>query len=85
MSKRFCPSTRAASRWKSGCRMKHAWARSAHQGAISTEVEHGSHAVVIIDGAGWHTTKALAVPSNISLLRLPPYSPAPPRSGLNPG
>ena len=50
-------------------------AMKAHQGGISTQVEQGSHAVVIIDGAGWHTTKALAVPANISLLRLPPYSP----------
>ena len=50
-------------------------AMKAHLDEISTQVEQGSHAVVIIDGAGWHTTKALAVPANISLLRLPPYSP----------
>ncbi len=50
-------------------------AMKAHLDEISTQVEQGSHAVVIIDGAGWHTTKSLAVPGNISLLRLPPYSP----------
>ena len=35
----------------------------------------GAHAIVIIDGAGWHTTKSLKTPDNISLLRLPAHSP----------
>ena len=42
---------------------------------ISSQVEEGAHAIVIIDGAGWHTAKALRTPDNISLLRLPAYSP----------
>jgi len=33
------------------------------------------HAVVVLDRAGWHGAKALAVPDNITLVRLPPYSP----------
>jgi len=33
------------------------------------------HAVMVLDGAGWHTSLDLAVPENVSLLRLPPYSP----------
>ena len=33
------------------------------------------HAVVVLDQAGWHGAKALAVPDNITLVRLPPYSP----------
>jgi transposase len=34
------------------------------------------HAVVLLDGAGWHQTGAkLKVPDNISLLKLPTYSP----------
>ena len=33
------------------------------------------HAVLIWDGAGYHTSGDLAVPSNISLILLPPYSP----------
>ena len=37
------------------------------------------HAVIVVDGAGWHTSAKLSVPGNLSLLRLPPYSP-----GLNP-
>ena len=33
------------------------------------------HAVMALDGAGWHGSHALAVPANVTLLRLPPYSP----------
>ncbi len=33
------------------------------------------HAVLIWDGAGFHTSKALIVPENVTLLQLPPYSP----------
>jgi len=33
------------------------------------------HVAMIVDGAGWHTAKALAVPDNITLVPLPPYSP----------
>lgn len=31
--------------------------------------------LLVLDGAGWHTAKALVVPETIGLLRLPPYSP----------
>jgi len=31
--------------------------------------------IVILDGAGWHHADALRIPSNISLIFLPPYSP----------
>jgi transposase len=30
---------------------------------------------LIMDGAGWHKSKDLKVPDNISILLLPPYSP----------
>jgi transposase len=33
------------------------------------------HAVMVLDGAGWHTSNDLEVPTNVSLVRLPPYSP----------
>lgn len=33
------------------------------------------HAVMVADGAGWHTTRALVVPPNVTLVPLPPYSP----------
>jgi DDE superfamily endonuclease len=51
-------------------------AMNLHLAAIATAVSPNAHAVVIIDGAGWHQEGgALLVPYNISLLRLPPYSP----------
>ncbi len=43
---------------------------------ISANVSPGAHAVLTIDGAGWHQTgDKLRVPDNITLLHLPPYSP----------
>jgi len=33
------------------------------------------HAVLVLDGAGWHGARALAVPPNVTLVPLPPYSP----------
>jgi DDE superfamily endonuclease len=33
------------------------------------------HAVLVLDRAGWHGAKALAVPANVTLVALPPYSP----------
>jgi transposase len=43
---------------------------------IARWVTPGSHAVVVLDGAGWHQTGGrLHLPDNISLLHLPPYSP----------
>ncbi len=46
-----------------------------HLEEISSQVAPGAHAVLILDQAGWHTTKKLAVPENIRLLSLPPRSP----------
>jgi transposase len=31
--------------------------------------------VMIVDGAGWHRSQALALPDNLKLHLLPPYSP----------
>jgi transposase len=47
-----------------------------HLAEISRNVTSGAHAVVLLDGAGWHQTGGkLQVPDNISLLYLPAYSP----------
>src|SRR3954471_17846128 len=46
-----------------------------HLCEISSQVAADAHAVVILDGAGWHNSHGLMVPSNITLLALPPYSP----------
>jgi predicted Zn-ribbon and HTH transcriptional regulator len=35
----------------------------------------GAHAAVLIDGAGYHGAADLTIPDNITLVRLPPYSP----------
>ena len=47
-----------------------------HLREISTAISSGAHAVLVLDGAGWHQTGGrLRVPHNITLLHLPPYSP----------
>lgn len=50
-------------------------AMSAHLAEISRHVSPGAHAILVLDGAGWHSSKDLVVPPNITLLTLPPYSP----------
>ena len=35
----------------------------------------GTHAVVVLDRAGYHTARGLAAPANLTLAPLPPYSP----------
>lgn len=42
---------------------------------VSRTVTPGAHAVMLIDGAGWHISDDLVVPPNITLVPLPPYSP----------
>ena len=51
-------------------------AMNEHLKEISTQVAPGAHAVLVLDGAGWHQTGGrLSVPHNITLLHLPPYAP----------
>jgi transposase len=42
---------------------------------LARDLPVGVHAVLIWDGAGFHSGKGLVVPGNLSLIRLPPYSP----------
>lgn len=42
---------------------------------IGKKIGLTTHAVMFIDGAGWHRSDDLVVPSNITLYALPPYSP----------
>jgi len=42
---------------------------------FSARLEADEHAVLIWDGAGFHTSKSLRIPQNITLLQLPAYSP----------
>jgi transposase len=39
------------------------------------QLASGAHAVLILDRAGWHLARRLAVPDNVTLLPLPAYSP----------
>ncbi|MDZ7709027.1 MAG: transposase, partial [Roseovarius sp.] len=52
-----------------------AQAMNAHLVEISKTVAEGAHAILVLDGAGWHGSKALCIPENITLLLPPPYAP----------
>ena len=47
---------------------------AAHLAKISAAVDPGTHALVILDQAGWHMSSNLDIPGNITLLPLPPRS-----------
>src|SRR5215208_841142 len=46
-----------------------------HLNEIATKVTSGAHAMLLLDQAGWHGAAILSVPSNISLVPLPPRAP----------
>lgn len=46
-----------------------------HLTAIGRKVAPGSHAALVLDGAGYHVAAALTIPENITLMRLSPYAP----------
>ena len=51
-------------------------AMSLHLAEVSTQIAPGAHAVVVLDGAGWHQQGGrLKVPANLTLLPLPPCAP----------
>ena len=50
-------------------------AMQAHLEEIARTVARGAHAVLLLDRAGWHTSGALAVPKNITLILLPSRAP----------
>ena len=50
-------------------------AMNEHLAAISKVVEPNAHAIVVFDGAGYHRSRSLRVPANITLIRLPRYAP----------
>ena len=39
---------------------------------ISRAVAPGAHGLIILDQAGWHTTRKLKVPKNLTMVPLPP-------------
>ena len=48
-------------------------AMSMHLEEIAFHVAPGAHAVLLLDQAGWHASAELVVPSNITLMPLPPH------------
>ena len=42
---------------------------------FAATLDADEHAVMLLDGAGWHGARALVVPANVTLVPLPPYSP----------
>ena len=46
-----------------------------HLRFISEEAGANTQIVLVLDQAGWHMSKKLDVPQNITLMHLPPYSP----------
>jgi hypothetical protein len=51
------------------------WAMTQHLAEISRQIAEDAHAVIVVDGAGWHSARELVTPDNITLITLPPYSP----------
>jgi hypothetical protein len=68
-----CPATGAAT----GIIMPHLDTDviNAFLGEFSRQLAPDVQAVLIWDGAGFHTARSLEVPANVTLLGLPPYSP----------
>jgi hypothetical protein len=46
-----------------------------HLDEIARTVKRGAHAVLLLDRAGWHTTGALKIPKNITMILLPSRAP----------
>jgi len=46
-----------------------------HLAVISADVAPGKHAVLLLDQAGWHLSGEFLVPSNITIVPLPPKCP----------
>jgi len=46
-----------------------------HLAAISADLAAGCHALLLADQAGWHLSRKLVVPHNITIVPLPPKCP----------
>ncbi len=68
-----CPERSATASLDLPC--ANAEAMNLHLEEISKQVAAGAHAVLVLDGAGYHQEAALELPQNITLLPLPAYSP----------
>ena len=43
--------------------------------AFAETIAKDEHVALVLDGAGWHSSKTLRVPASVTLVPLPPYSP----------
>lgn len=50
-------------------------AMTEHLAEIARHVAANAHAVVLLDQAGWHQSRALVIPDNITLVPLPAHAP----------
>jgi hypothetical protein len=50
-------------------------AMNLHLAEIAQAIKPGSHALLLVDQAGWHMSTGLVVPANITIIALPPKSP----------
>ncbi len=68
-----CPGSGATHGWL----MPYAntWVMNLYLHDFSKHLPPDVHALLVMDGAGWHNPKALEIPANVSILLLPPYSP----------
>jgi transposase len=46
-----------------------------HLDEIASQLPENIHAAMLVDGAGWHISDALEIPTNITLIKIPPRSP----------
>lgn len=51
------------------------WIMNLYLNDFAKQLSENSHALLVMDGAGWHDSQELRIPANISILLLPPYSP----------
>ena len=68
-----CPATGNCHGW----RMPYAntWIMNLYLKDFARQLPKNSHALLVMDGAGWHDSQDLQIPTNVSILLLPPYSP----------
>ena len=68
-----CPLTGHCHGW----RMPYAntWIMNLYLRDFSKHLPPNVHALMVMDGAGWHCSNDLEIPQNVSVLLLPPYSP----------
>lgn len=68
-----CPASGAALGWIMPT--SNSFCMNLHLAEISRSVAPDVLVALVLDNAGWHASKTLHVPDNITLMPLPPYSP----------